>query len=1163
MLSGSETPTNVDHTRKDAADGRPSSGHGSSPLSEAETSNEPLNREGSEHSVLPDVDDSSQGGGAGSHHYDDADSEVPATDPETSESLDDRALEMRRQSDERFPELDLGSTSRRTRSRGRNLGDDIVHQYIDERVLRGRRRDSSQNNDGRRNKSVDPHLFSSREHSPRREDEEDIEVADISMTSSLSNEQVSAIQQAIAHMTPEQARAYFARFPAMQGAETNKSKPKSKSAWVESIPDEDDDPNWHRNKDVSQVSDFSGTPEVTLTPKVKKKGDSGRRESTPAEQVQSETVNAFIQAGLGTTIGPKDKSIGVQSNTKAAHPLKLLPKNGTMGKLMRGLSGGPSDPSDGSDSSSENGNNWKPDHNRDPKGKRSESKDNDSERAEGGDPLPSDPDSSDSDGPGPKRNKKGSDKKSNGSSRRRSHSVDISSDEERIKPIEPRPYDGSEDLAKFQTFMFEIKDYLEAGKVKPKRQVRVTGRFLTGVAREYFMGMVVSNSEAWTLFDFFSGLFNHVFKQNFRTVLREDIENFRQTSDITVRQYAIKLQAKFAMLPGESDRTKVLQLWKGLRNDTRRELLKKGLNQEYSTWEDTVVEAERIEYANREFKAQEAKDRAERRAVKFYSAEEDRRDYEHHQRAINRVNNDGVEQNKYNKVLRRDHDYRPKPVPQSNEDKGRQWFGKPQKNGSRPFKAPSNAPKVKRARTEQERKKYQEEGRCYRCGSTEHIARNCASRHNVQSNSPDGGPPGLTRPSKGVSSNAVSLGAASESKTVGLNLAQVQLRHNSVKQSESSTALRCNAVSLVDLEGSDDEWVEPRENLRSDRRSWSTHYGGVAHEVPVSPPCGYHCWEDDCTCYCHNGLIEHDDFARILSRCEEVGRRSLRQEPIGDIRQIWTEWYLNRSAELFPECDEAPCPRFRVTPSAMSGWYIIEDIHFCDDPFDEGHWEVSADFLDSGNVLGKMVELTFQRLASREGFKWDEFLEIYPERWWEDIKSSGNNVHDMLDLRINLQIMRMAKRFTFDFSEHSPSCIVTDTLTRNEAFITPEQYLNPKFQIVNWTLVRLNGRGSDSWANIQDEQLSTLYMTDQFFCNWESDKWLAWIGQALLLWPSSKLYSDLQDYWTAKAIDADLEEYVLTNHPSESELYNENGVATSNELVTNIIRPYGRNLCWV
>jgi hypothetical protein len=112
------------------------------------------------------------------------------------------------------------------------------------------------------------------------------------------------------------------------------------------------------------------------------------------------------------------------------------------------------------------------------------------------------------------------------------------------------------------------------------------------------MGMVVSDSEKWSLFDFFSGLFNHIFKQNFCTVLREDIENFCQTSDITVRQYAIKLQAKFTMLPGESDRMKVLQLWRGLCNDTQHELLKKGLNQEYSTWKDTVNEAERVEYAN-------------------------------------------------------------------------------------------------------------------------------------------------------------------------------------------------------------------------------------------------------------------------------------------------------------------------------------------------------------------------------------------------------------------------------------------------------------------------------------------------------------------------------------------------------------------------------------
>jgi hypothetical protein len=84
--------------------------------------------------------------------------------------------------------------------------------------------------------------------------------------------------------------------------------------------------------------------------------------------------------------------------------------------------------------------------------------------------------------------------------------------------------------------------------------------------------------------------------------------------------------------------------------------------------------------------------------------------------------------------------------------------------------------------------------------------------------------------------------------------------------------------------------------------------------------------------------------------------------------------------------------------SPIEGWYIIEDLQFCDDPFDKGHWEVSADFLDSGNLISEMVELTYKRIASREGYKWDEFLELLPDNWWKDIEPSTSRFADALNV---------------------------------------------------------------------------------------------------------------------------------------------------------------------
>jgi hypothetical protein len=96
MYSGASTLTNTGHTRKHAMDGCPSGGHESSSSVEAATSNAPLLKEGSDLPVIPDSDESHQGGG-------------------TFHNPDEEVLETRRCGDERFSELDLGS-ARQTRS---------------------------------------------------------------------------------------------------------------------------------------------------------------------------------------------------------------------------------------------------------------------------------------------------------------------------------------------------------------------------------------------------------------------------------------------------------------------------------------------------------------------------------------------------------------------------------------------------------------------------------------------------------------------------------------------------------------------------------------------------------------------------------------------------------------------------------------------------------------------------------------------------------------------------------------------------------------------------------------------------------------------------------------------------------------------------------------
>jgi hypothetical protein len=657
-------------------------------------------------------------------HQDDGDLHTSSEESEDGESPltypEERTFSSRF-GKERLAELDLEKPSRRTRStrvRGDRLDDHILSEYPDERRLRG----GKQTPVGRRNKSVDPKLFSDREHSRRVDsDDEASDPAQAALRSAsvLSPEQMAVVGQAINLLTSDELKQFVECCSKVRSKKIRAGKAK---ALPDEFTDQGDDFFMSAAEDVENDGDIESdegdqppkgsdqspvqqekspeqqapskeptpssvdpAPVVGKVSKSKSKTkksipqpvDPERERTAEAEAVQRETVRTFITGSFdkekGKPKSKKDKPTPERRQTRDVRGDDLL------GKMMSGLPGGQPIPSDSSSSSSDSSDEdsaASPPGNRDPNSDKS------------GPPPPPSPsgDPSDngggSDGNKDKKKKKKSKKNKSRHGSSKAQSSSSSSEDERIKPIEPTVYNGNENLHDFRYFMYQTQDYLETGRVKLERQVTVAGRFLGGVAREYFMSEVAHEAKKWTLYDFFCGLFYHVFKQNFRTVIRDEIEAFEQGS-MTIRQYATKLCSKFAMLPDETERYRIIRLWKGLRPQTRRELVKKGLNQEYSDWKDILGSAERIEDAEREYQAYRAKEKAEDKARKRATAEEDRRNYQHHQRAVNRVNNDGIEHNKYNRISRRNRDYSAKPVPESNEDYGRRWFGKKSRGSSK------------------------------------------------------------------------------------------------------------------------------------------------------------------------------------------------------------------------------------------------------------------------------------------------------------------------------------------------------------------------------------------------------------------------------------------------------------------------------------------------
>jgi hypothetical protein len=94
-------------------------------------------------------------------------------------------------------------------------------------------------------------------------------------------------------------------------------------------------------------------------------------------------------------------------------------------------------------------------------------------------------------------------------------------------------------------------DYIRAGQILKRRHVIVAGRFLSGRVSEFYISQVAASAKKWTIYDFFSGLFNEIFQQNYLSVIWHEIQLLSQ-GDRRIRYYATKLNAKYALLPKES-----------------------------------------------------------------------------------------------------------------------------------------------------------------------------------------------------------------------------------------------------------------------------------------------------------------------------------------------------------------------------------------------------------------------------------------------------------------------------------------------------------------------------------------------------------------------------------------------------------------------------------
>ncbi|KAJ8580213.1 hypothetical protein M405DRAFT_684737, partial [Rhizopogon salebrosus TDB-379] len=152
-----------------------------------------------------------------------------------------------------------------------------------------------------------------------------------------------------------------------------------------------------------------------------------------------------------------------------------------------------------------------------------------------------------------------------------------------LKPIAPMVYDGSVDSRAFHRFITEGTAYVKDGHVERKKQVFVLSHYLTGRAHEYYIREVAGDPYRWRLPEFFTEMFNYCFPINFRTKQREKLKRCYQ-NDKTVRAFVYELNELWNMIGDIDERQRVDRFWFGLNAEIQRDLWKKELNPEISTF---------------------------------------------------------------------------------------------------------------------------------------------------------------------------------------------------------------------------------------------------------------------------------------------------------------------------------------------------------------------------------------------------------------------------------------------------------------------------------------------------------------------------------------------------------------------------------------------------
>jgi hypothetical protein len=342
--------------------------------------------------------------------------------------------------------------------------------------------------------------------------------------------------------------------------------------------------------------------------------------------------------------------------------------------------------------------------------------------------------------------------------------------------------------------------------------VSIASKFLTDKAYDFYLLNASLLPQRWLWHEFAEALFNHCFPTDFRTRQRSKLNNFKQREH-TVKEYTSHLYELFIVvgLDAENPSDKRImadKFWHGLRAEIQEQLWLSNLNPDVNLLDDIRMSAERIEMAQSVASTRNTgRNDSNNYSDSFRKGKRDRQKNQRN----NEENNSQRSNNYYGNRSHNNHRYaknkfkrKTNRTPNMNNN----YTRRNQRSKSPTFRRRENNHRKNENRTswvpQDEWDHRRREGKCSRCGSGDHMTRQCPDAQMVPSSSKN--PPGIRSNTVEISNieETERLRTLAETTECSNEIELSVLMYNTIfedsEETDADTLVYATCIELSDIE---------------------------------------------------------------------------------------------------------------------------------------------------------------------------------------------------------------------------------------------------------------------------------------------------------------------------------------------------------------------------